>query len=69
MRGNHVSPFAVGCLVFFTCSDNVEVTGDFCFFSVRDKRLFYSATGLFHGGFKKLDGTLTKGEFFSVRLG
>ena len=33
-------------------------------FSVRDERLFYSATGLFHGGSKKLDGTLKKGEFF-----
>ena len=33
-------------------------------FSFRDERLFYSATGLFHGGSKKLDGTLKKGEFF-----
>lgn len=57
-----MTPFAVGCLIFFTRSDNVEVAGDCFLFGINV--LFYSATGLFHGGFKKLDGPLKKGEFF-----
>ena len=49
--------FALGFLVFFTCSDNVEVAGDFFLFGIN---VCYGATGLFHGGFKKLDGPLKK---------
>ena len=61
-----LSPSAVW--FFFTRSDNVEVAGDCFLFGINV--LFYSATGLFHGGFKKLDGPLKKGEFFfSIHLG
>ena len=50
MRGNHVTPFAVCCLVFTMCSDMLKWQEALICFSFWDERLFYSATGLFHGG-------------------